>query len=65
MIASHKDGNVVIRKHVSGSFTALVDGLPVPARQYLLGIRDAMNLPDKPTNTTRSLGGQVFGALGK
>jgi hypothetical protein len=65
VITSHKDGNVVIRKHVSGSFTALVDGVPMPARQYLLGIRDVMNLPDKATNTTRSLGAQVFGALGK
>ncbi|MBE1282811.1 MAG: hypothetical protein GJ676_05830 [Rhodobacteraceae bacterium] len=65
VIATHKDGDVVIRKHVSGSFTALVDGVPMPARQYLLGIRDAMNLPDKANNTTRSLGAQVFGALGK
>jgi len=65
VIATHKEGDVFIRKHASGSFTALVDGEPQPARQYLICIRDNMGLPDKPTNTTRSLGAQVFGKLGK
>jgi hypothetical protein len=36
-----------------------------PARQYLIEIRNALGLPDKATNTTRSLGAQVFGVLGK
>ena len=65
VIATHQEGEIVIRKHSSGSFTALVAGQPVPARQYLVDIRNAMGLPDKATNTTRSLGAQVFGALGK
>lgn len=65
VVDTYQEGNVVIRKHSSGSFTALVDGEPKPARQYLLGMRDAMGLPDKTTNTTRSLGAQVFGKLGK
>lgn len=65
VVAAHTDGSVTIRKHSSGSFTALVDGEPKPARQYLIEIRNAMGLPDKATNTTRSLGSQVFGKLGK
>jgi hypothetical protein len=65
VVGTHQEGNVTIRKHESGSFTALVDGRPEPARQYLLRIRDSMNLPDKINNTTRSLGAQVFGQLGK
>jgi hypothetical protein len=65
VVAAHTDGNVTIRKHSSGSFTALVDGEPKPARQYLIEIRNAMGLPDKATNTTRSLGSQLFGQLGK
>lgn len=65
VIASHNEGEAVLRKHVSGSFTALVNGEPKPARQYLIGFRDAMKLPDKANNTTRSLGAQVFGQLGK
>ncbi|MEP3300278.1 MAG: hypothetical protein ABJO27_27970 [Pseudoruegeria sp.] len=39
VVATHTDGNVTIRKHSSGSFTALVDGEPKPARQYLTEIR--------------------------
>ena len=65
VIATHTDGHIVIRKHSSGSFTALVDGEPKPARPYLIEIRDALGLPDKVNNTTRSLGSQVFGKLGK
>lgn len=63
VIDTHKDGNVVIRKHVSGSFTALVEGEPQPARQLLMDLRDRLELPDKTNNTTRSLGAQVFGHL--
>ena len=63
VIDTHQEGEVLIRKHASGSFTALVGGEPVPARQYLLSMRDAMGLPDKATNTTRTLGAQVFGRL--
>ena len=63
VIDTHQEGEVLIRKHASGSFTALVGGEPVPARQYLLSMRDAMGLPDKATNTTRTLGAQVFGCL--
>lgn len=61
VVDTYEDGNVTIRRHDSGSFTALVDGVPQPARQYLLAIRDRLGLPDKVTNTTRSLGAQVFG----
>jgi len=64
VVATHRDGDVVIRKHSSGSFTALVGGEPKPARQYLMAMRDAMGLPDKTNNTTRSLGAQVFATLG-
>lgn len=63
VLATHQDGNVVVRKHVSGSFTVLVDGKPDAARQHLLRMRDAMGLPDKTSDTTRSLGGQVFDAV--
>ena len=63
VIATHREDNIAIRKHSSGSFTALVDGEPKPARQYLIEIRNALGLPDKATNTTRSLGSQVFGKL--
>ncbi len=62
VVDTFEDEDVVIRKHSTGSFTALVKGQPQPARQYLLEIRDRMNLPDKSTNTTRSLGAQVFGS---
>jgi hypothetical protein len=65
VIATYTEGNTTIRKHSSGSFTALVNGEPKPARQYLIEIRNALGLPDKATNTTRSLGAQVFGVLGK
>lgn len=65
VVDTYVDGNVEIRKHASGSFTALVDGEPQPARQYMIAIRDGMGLPDKTTNTTRSLGAQIFGALGR
>lgn len=65
VIATHQEGDIIIRKHTSGSFTALVSGEPQPARQYLIDIRNAMGLPDKANNTTRTLGAQVFGKLGK
>jgi hypothetical protein len=65
VIATLKDGDVEYRKHTSGSFTALVDGKPEPARQHLLSLRDQLGLPDKMTNTTRSLGAQVFGHFNK
>ncbi|MCA0849209.1 DUF6998 domain-containing protein [Salipiger thiooxidans] len=58
-----QQGAVLIRRHATGSFTALVEGVPQPARQLLLAMRDEMGLPDKATNTTRSLGAQVFGHL--
>jgi hypothetical protein len=60
VIDTYQEGSVEIRKHASGSFTALVDGEPQQARQYLFKMRDAMGLPDKPNNTTRSLGAQIF-----
>lgn len=59
----HQEGNVLFRRHASGSFTVLVDGLPEPAFQHLLRLRDALGLPDKTNNTTRTLGNQVFGKL--
>ena len=65
VVASHQIGDVLIRKHASGSFTSLIDGKPQPARQYLISIRDQMGLPAKVNDTTRSLGAQIFGALGK
>ena len=65
IIATYQEDHIVIHKHSSGSYTALVSGEPQPARQYLIDIRDAMGLPDKANNTTRSLGAQVFGKLGK
>jgi len=60
---TYEYGNVVFRKHVSGSFTALVDGEPKPARQLLIDLRDRLGLPQKVNDTTRSLGGQVFSHL--
>lgn len=60
IIETHQDGNVMFRKHSSGSFTAMVDGEPQPARQLLMELRDKLKLPDKTNNTTRSLGAQVF-----
>ena len=63
VIDEYTHGNVTVRKHVSGSFTTLVDGVTQPARQHLIAIRDEMGLPDKATNTTRSLGAQIFGSL--
>jgi hypothetical protein len=63
VLEEYKRGKVTVRKHVCGSFTTLVDGVLVPARQHLIAIRNEMGLPDKVTNTTRSLGVQIFGAL--
>lgn len=63
IVESHRDGDVVFNKHSSGSFTALIDGSPQPARQLLLDFRDRLGLPNKVNNTTRSLGSQVFGHL--
>lgn len=63
VIEEYTHGRVTVRKHVSGSFTTLVDGVTQPARQHLITIRDEMGLPDKATNTTRSLGAQIFGSL--
>ena len=63
IVGTHIHGNVEIRKHTSGSFTALVDGQPQPARQYLLTIRDELGLPKKTHDTTRTLGTQVFGKI--
>lgn len=63
VVDTHQQGNVLIRRHATGSFTALVNGVPQPARQLLLAMRDEMGLPDKATNTTRSLGTQVFSHL--
>jgi predicted methyltransferase MtxX (methanogen marker protein 4) len=60
IIDTHQDGNVIFRKHASGSFTALVDGEAQPARQLLMELRDRLGLPDKKNNTTRTLGAQVF-----
>lgn len=63
MIEEYTDGEVTVRRHVNGSYTTLVDGVTQPARQHLIAIRDEMGLPDKHTNTTRSLGSQIFGSL--
>lgn len=63
VVETHVEGHIVFRKHSSGSFTALVNGNPEPARQYLLELRDKLKLPDKANNTTRSLGSQVFSHL--
>ncbi len=65
VIQTHQDGDTTFRKHASGSFTAIVDGTPSPARKHLLKLRDKLGLPDKNTNTTRSLGAQIFKHLGK
>jgi len=63
VVEIHQEGEVIIRKHSSGSFTALVNGAPKPARPYLMAMRDAKGLPSKATDTTRSLGAQVFANL--
>lgn len=63
VVKTYQKGNVIIRKHSSGSYTALVNGNPEPARQYLLAMRDSMGLPSKSPDTTRSLGAQVFANL--
>jgi hypothetical protein len=63
IVDTHQDGSVLFRKHASGSFTVLVDNQPEPAFQHLIRLRDAMVLPDKANNTTRTLGNQVFGEL--
>lgn len=63
VVDAYNHGNVTVRKHVGGSFTTLVDGVPRPARQHLIAIRDELGLPNKATNTTRSLGAQIFGAV--
>ena len=57
---TRQDGNVIFRKHASGSITALVDGEAQPARQLSVELRDRLGLPDKKNNTTRTLGAQVF-----
>jgi hypothetical protein len=51
VVDTYQHGNVLIRRHATGSFTALVNGAPQPARQLLLAMRDEMGLPDKATNT--------------
>jgi len=63
VVDSHQNGNIIFRKHSSGSYTVLVDGKQQPARQFLMDLRDRMGLPDKTNNTTRTLGAQVFGVL--
>ncbi len=63
VIDSFQDGNVNFRKHTSGSYTALIDGKQQPALQLLMSLRDRLGLPDKSNNTTRTLGGQIFGHL--
>lgn len=65
VVDTHQDGTITFRKHSSGSYTVFVDGKQKPARQLLMDLRDRMGLPDKPNNTTRSLGAQVFGELRK
>ncbi|WP_135433963.1 hypothetical protein [Pseudotabrizicola sediminis] len=65
VVKIYQEGEVIIRKHSSGSFTALVNGLPKPARPYLMAMRDSKGLPNKSTDTTRSLGAQVFANLEK
>jgi hypothetical protein len=61
VVDTYQEGNMLFRKHSSGSFTVLVDNKPEPAFQHLLRLRDAWKLPDKANNTTRTLGAQVFG----
>lgn len=63
VIDKHQEGNVLFRRHASGSYTVLVDDQPEPAFQHLMRLRDALGLPDKLNNTTRSLGLQVFSRL--
>lgn len=63
VVQEYTHGKVTVRKHASGSYTTVVDGITEPARQHLIAIRNELCLPDKLTNTTRSLGAQIFGAL--
>lgn len=63
VIDTHEESNVIFRKHSSGSYTVLVDGQPEPAYRHLMRLREAMGLEAKTTDTTRSLGAQVFGKL--
>jgi len=63
VVDEYVHGKITVRKHISGSFTTVVDGTTQPARQHLIAIRNEMGLPDKTTNTTRSLGAQIFGSL--
>jgi hypothetical protein len=63
IIDTHEENSVIFRKHSTGSFTVLVDGQPEPAYRHLIRLRDAMGLEAKTTDTTRSLGSQVFGKL--
>jgi hypothetical protein len=63
VLEEYTHGKVTVRKHVSGSITTIGDGTTQPALQHLIAIRNEMGLPDKSTNTTRSLGAQIFGAL--
>lgn len=63
VIDEYTHGEVTVRKHASGAFTTLVGGVLQPARQHLIAIRNDLGLPDKATNTTRSLGAQIFGSL--
>ncbi len=61
IVDTYQEGNLLFRKHSSGSFTVLVDNKPEPAFQHLMRLRDAWGLPDKTNNTTRTLGAQIFG----
>jgi DNA-binding transcriptional regulator YdaS (Cro superfamily) len=63
IVDTHNEGNVLFRRHSSGSFTVLVDGKPEPAFRHLMSLRNSLGLPDKVNNTTRTLGAQVFGKL--
>lgn len=63
VVDTHQEGNVLFRKHSSGSYSVLVDSKPEPAFQHLIRLRDAWNLPDKINNTTRTLGAQIFAKL--
>lgn len=63
VVDKHQEGEVLFQKHASGSYTAIVNGTPQPARQRLMELRDRLGLEDKANNTTRTLGRQVFGEL--
>lgn len=63
IMRTHTVGSVVIEARQNGGYTVLVNGEPVNARQHLIRICDAMGLPSKTHDTTRSLGGQIFDAL--